>query len=276
MTILGGVRNATIRTGGDTVIHGAVIGSSIICGYSNLIRENVRHHFKALHESLDPFIRAMRQLESKRAPFCNNAGNMNFQSMLRLLTETKFPDLPLQVRKIAVITKNEKDSFDRDVQVMVDFLEKAVLYFHPQVSGLHQLESLAEHLGSVIMAAELDETKKINLSIQSLTNSKVVSAWNVEVERFCYGSEIQAKGDVSVKEQVRGGRIEAGRLMRAKEIGTSSGSSTKVWVTQSDGQIKAKRIWPDTVIRIGNQTKKLLFEESDAQVKMTSNGLQIR
>ncbi|MFC4768039.1 flagellar assembly protein A [Effusibacillus consociatus] len=270
--ILGRVSNATVRTGGDSVINGAVTGSTIICGYSNLVWDNMLPHFKSTYELIIQLINAIRQLESNKSFSRQDIAKMGLQPLIKLLTEVKFKELPSHIRKISGFAKNDKEIFDSEMQLIVDFLEKAFLYFHPLVSDLGQMESLVARMESIIFAAEFDSNKKMNINVQSLTNSKVISAWDVEVERFCYGSNIQAKGTVRVKEQLRGGQVEAGHFVKVKEIGSISGSSAVVWVTNSDGYVQADQVWPDTMIRIAQLTKKFIHEESSVFMRINDQG----
>lgn len=272
LRIFGRVTHASIRAGGDVIVEFAVVGSVITCGYLNLIWGTLLPHFKAIYESLVQLIDAVAQVESSRSFSRREIAKMGLQPLLKLLTEVKFKELPSHIRKASSIIKNNKEIFDVEIHRVVDFLEKAFLYYHPSISTLEQLRLISTYIESTLVAAEFDSNKKTNVKVHSLTNSKILSAWDVEVERFSYGSDIQAKGKVQVNEELRGGQIKAGNFVKAKEIGSKGGSHTTVWVTGEKGYVQANFIWPDTTIRIANLTKKIINEHSSVIVRINDRG----
>lgn len=270
--ILGRVSNASIRAGGDVIVGYAVVGSVIICGYSNIIWDNLLPHFTAIHASLLQLINVVEQLESNRSFSRKEIAKLGLQPLLKLLTEVKFKELPSHIRKVISIVKNNKEIFDAEIHRVVDFLEKAFLFYHPSISNPEQLGLIITNLESMLFAAEFDSNKKMNVRVHSLTNSKIMSAWDVEVEQFSYGSDIQAKGKVQVNEELRGGEITAGNFVQTKEIGSKGGSHTTVWITSEKGYVRAGFVWPDTTIRIANITRKLIHEEPSVSVRINDRG----
>lgn len=270
--VTGAVAKATIRTRGDTVIQGPVIGADIICGHANLFWDNMLPSFRLIHRDLIGVITALKQLEANQAFTKGDIAKKGLQPLLKLLTEVKFKDLPVRIRELSRPIKNERQSFDPDVHKIMDFLEKSFCYFHPLVSKLIQLESLVEYMGTIIVSIEQDANKKMNIRVQSLTNSTIKSAWDVNVERFCYGSDIYCKGGFQVQGILRGGRVQAGNFIEAKEIGSNSGSRTEVWLTNDEGYIQADTIGTDTVIKISKLAKKLINEEMDVRIRVDDHG----
>ncbi|BCJ85023.1 flagellar assembly protein A [Effusibacillus dendaii] len=266
--IAGRVSNAIVRTGGDAVITGSVVGSTIICGYSNLIWDKILPSFKAIRDDLILVIRAIKQLESNRSFSKSDLGKGGLQPLLRLLAENKFQDLPVRIREICSKVKSNKNGFDADTLKIMDFLEKAFLYYHPLVTKLEQLDSLVIYMDHVISAVEYDSNKKMNIQVQSLTNSSIMSAWNVKIDRFSYGSDIYCKGGLQVNETIRGGSIRSGEYVMAGEIGSSRGSHTEVDVMSSDGFIKADVVWADTILKVGGVATKLKDQEDRLHVRL--------
>lgn len=266
--ITGQISNAIVRTGGDAIITGSIVGSSIICGYSNLVWDKMLPTFKTIREELKLLIGAVKQLSLNRSFSKSDLSKIGIQPLLRLLTENKFKELPSRIREISTVIKDEKDKFDSDTIHVMDFLEKAFLTHHPSVTSLEQLESLLIYMENQISAVEFDSNKKMNIQVKSLTNSSIMSAWDVMIDRFSYGSDIYCKGGIKVKETIRGGTIQSGDYVIAAEIGSVGGTNTKVQVKKSDGYIKAESIWADTIVRVGEVVKKLLTQEEQLYVKL--------
>ncbi|MFB5191907.1 FapA family protein [Alicyclobacillus fastidiosus] len=270
--ITGMVTNATVITGGDVVINGSVIGTDIICGHTHLFWDRMLPTFKFIHQDLTKVIGAARQLEKNQAFTRADIASKGLQPLIKLLTEIKFKDLPIKIREISEPVKRQKESFGPDVSRIVDFLEKAFHYFHPHVAELKQLESLAEFMASVIASIEYDANKKMNIQVKSLTNSSIKSAWNVVVERLCYGSNIYCKGGVQVRGILRGGSVHAGDFIESKEIGSSGGSRTEVQVVNERGYIAAELIGTDTTVRISGAAKKLISAETSVRARLNTLG----
>ncbi|WP_018130597.1 flagellar assembly protein A [Effusibacillus pohliae] len=265
--IMGSVSNATVKTGGDAKINGSAVGSTIICGYSNLFWDDMLPKFKEIRDDLVKLIVVVKQLGTNRAFTKSDIGKKGLQPLLKLLTEIKFKKLPVLIREVGTVIKDEKDSFDEDTFQVVDFLEKSFLYFHPLIKTLDQLDSVVKYMENVISAVEFDSNKKMNIQVQSLTNSSIKSAWDVVVERFCYGSDIYCKGSMKA-ETLRGGKVQAGNSVVASEIGSKGGSLTEVWVKSAEGFIKTERVYPDTVVKISTVSKKFIEETGPLHVRL--------
>lgn len=265
--ITGTVTNATVRTGGDAVINGAVIGSAVSCGHSNLFWDDMMTMFKVIREDLTGLIGAAKQLELNRSFSKSDIGKKGLQPMLRLLAEVKYKELPNRIRKISRVLKNEKPQISAETYQAIDFLEKTFLYYHPLITDIKQLEALVSYMDQVISTAKNDLNKKMNIKVQSLTNSSIQSAWDVVVERFCYGSDVYCKGGMKVSETLRGGKIQAGSYVKASEIG-SNGSRTEVTIKSKEGYVQASVAWSDTLIKISGAAKKLINQENSIRARL--------
>ncbi|EPZ44518.1 flagellar assembly protein A [Alicyclobacillus acidoterrestris] len=270
--VTGTVAHCVVITGGDVFIHGAAVGANIICGRTNFLWDTILPTFRSIHEDLIDLIAAIKQLEMNRSFSKVDLRRHGLQPLLKLLLEVKFKDLPARIRQISESIKQEKQNVDPDLEQIVDFMEKAFLYFHPLVTNLAQLESLSDFMMSVISSIEFDSNKRMNIKAQSLTNCVIKSGWNVAVERFCYGSDVLCRGGMRVDGILRGGRVEAGEFIEVNEIGSNSGAQTIVAVSRKDGYITAEIVGMDTLIRISNLSKRTHTMEISVRAHIDSEG----
>lgn len=264
--ITGSVSGAWIRSGGDIIINGSITKSTIICGHSKLLWDRLLPILSEIRDEIIVLVNLIEQVQRQEA----SSKNVNFQALLKVLVEVKCKGLPAKVRKLQILIALEKLDPQEEVVGVLGVLEKCFLFFHPLILEKSQLEKLVAQINRMMNDYEYESNKKMNIRVQSISNSSIQSAWNLFVERFSYASVVYCKNGVDIQGTLRGGKIVAEQFVIAKEIGSNSGTHTEIGVNDGEGYIQSTIIWMDTLIRIGNVKKKLLNMEMDVRARLRS------
>lgn len=275
VVINGYAANANITAGGSVIVHNNIVGCTVRAGGLGTIAGKMIITLDVVKKGLPQLLAAGKQL-LKHPSFAQNrdVARVGEGIVLRMLLSNKFNNLPQKL----------KDSLP-DVEKLVEGLDYAeIRAFAEEFGELQQkltgngpltlktledagnlFDSFIKRSDQIITLLKEKTADKANLVTGYIQNSHLECSGEVIITgKGSYNSNIYAGQDVTLKGSpgtFRGGEINAGGNVVAREIGSPAEVATEVRINPGKS-VKADRVHPGVAIYAGSKLERITQEEN--------------
>lgn len=255
---------AHVLAEGNIEIEGNVISSQVYAGGENNSILSYVKLIQALKEQLQGLLDSMVEVKKFGIVKENNKDG----EVIKALIESKFKKLP---RLCVELIKNEYISSELKMLMITKLMYLAPL----NIKHFNELDDIIKCITLDIEEYSGKIAIPSYVTIDYCQDSTVRSTGDVYiVGKGQYVSDISCNGIVEFKREdaiSRGGDITAKYEIRAQEVGSVAGVSTRLKV-EKDGHIYAKKAYGNTTFVIGNKEHTLDCESNNVHVYMDSFG----
>ncbi|MGE5473300.1 MAG: flagellar assembly protein A [Ignavibacteriales bacterium] len=118
--------------------------------------------------------------------------------------------------------------------------------------------------------------KEGNVNINYAVNSSINAKGNVRIGiKGCINCLIYSKGKVIISGIVRGGKIHSDQSVELTQVGSSTGTSTTISVSEN-GTIKADKVYAETVIKVGDFSYRFIETEEKVNAHIEDGKIVLR
>ncbi len=251
--VKGTVTQANIMAGKNISIAKSVISSQITAGGLGSIYARLREKLNIVIKQLNILISGYHQL-SKLPAFNKERAHAGPGQVIKLLLETKLHDFEQHVASL----EREYYESGRKEAAFVDWLrqvkQKLTGLGPLTIRKLDEVEELEAVAKKLVKEWEQYNDEECHIEAGYIHNSTVRASGNIYVRGTgVYSSTLRANHAIYVEGNpgvVRGGVLEAGKLIKVKELGVSSGVKGQVEVKDEEGKIMADRLHPGITLII--------------------------
>lgn len=244
--VKGNVTQAVLLAESDIRVGGNIIASKLVVG-SNKVNKNMA--LKYLSDAKDFLVKLINMFKE----ICSNNPDCVAGKISRLI-------------KIIITSKliKEKQELDSLFQQIINMninkideeMRKTIFKTHDFINFVEQrgevssINDFIKFIDNYIVNLQIEITPA-NIYISYCQNSELISTNDVEISGVgCYNTNVFAENAVIFKKEnsvLRGGKIEAKKFIKAKEVGSSLGATT-ILKTTKDGVIEADVAYQNTII----------------------------
>lgn len=260
LTVGKNVEAAILQAGGQVIISGNAISSTIKSGADNVEMKMHTDNLLEYKECINQLIHSAEQLKDN-----NLLGKSRYGEIVKLLIENKFKRIPDLSKKIL----NYNVSNGIKESDITTFIINRMLGLGPlKINEKEELSDFVDELEEEIEEMQMSSLVAADIYIDYAQGSTVEASGNVYITgKGQYTSNIIALGNIEfvVNNSVcRGGVLSAGNEIKLKTVGSSAGVSTILKVPKN-GKITAEIAYNNTVFCFGE--KQLLLEISSKDVE---------
>ncbi|CDF58047.1 DUF342 domain-containing protein [Thermobrachium celere] len=240
----GNVNLSELYANADITVSGNVIGSKVIVGskVANMIK--IESYLMFVREFLMKLIQIYKEVSNKNVITDND----KISKLLKIIIISKLKTLKDNIDNMYIDIINTPKT-DKDL------LQK-VQSIHDNLNLISIKGCLEDVFVTLDLTSSLIENIKIDLSpsdvkIAYCQNSTIFSTNNVEITGVgCYNTNVYAENCIIFKNNksvLRGGKIEAKKIIKAREVGSAIGVTT-ILKTSKEGLIEADIVYQNTII----------------------------
>jgi hypothetical protein len=268
--IEGAVSRAMVRAGGLIEVGGNVFSSLLAAGSTVALQQKCGAILARVAAILEQFVAAATQL-FHHPSFKKDDLKGGIGPLVLLLLEKKFRELPAAVE----LLKKEAYSLPaismNSSTALINELERLVRT-PLAINSLEQLESMLKEIITWRDEINIPPQGAADIIIHYAINSTVIATGNIKViGDGCYHTRLQAGKAVAVHGVFRGGEIQAQGDVYIKELGSRTGTSTRV-ETQAGATVTIAHAFENTSIRIGSRQYSFVQEEWGVRLWLDREG----
>ncbi len=279
--ISGDVNSAAVQSGGHIIAFNSVIASTLRAGGAEALLTEFSPVIDSLIKNISN-LKAMVESLKHHPKFKNkNLKGSELLKLIRMLTNTKFPDIAKDVKSFDNLTKQLLDhslSFDLPQQL----LDSIGNIRHEMIQLFSSDNDIFTELEVIITLLDYirDEINKIPVPESNITanyslNSRIETSGNIYIDgQGCYQTMIKAGGEVHVSGIVRGGSIQAGKDIFINKIGSEAGAAIHVAVP-SKHKIHMKEVHENVTIAIGKQQYRFTMSRTNVEAHYSDGQIQL-
>jgi len=257
VVVYGSVTSGEITAGGDVTVHKNIISSKIRAGCNDFVRYNIIELFDKIEKKLSGlFSAAVTLKETGKVPKIYKDGQI-----IKLLVDTKFNDLNIEINKLRNILAENKEYVDTNT---IRTGATMIKYFTGKgptlIENCFIIKDFSKMLCSQIEELKGQLKEPTSIRARYVQNSELTTSGDIIIEgKGCYTSELRCRGNVTIERigsVTRGGSIEAGGDIRIYELGSPVGALTTV-STGKDAAVYCEIAHINSVIKVGQQSMAL-------------------
>lgn len=242
--VKGNVTQAELYADSDIIIKGNVIGSKIVVGANNVNKQLIKNFYEASTNYLVKLIEFIKEVCK-----ANPQGIQN--KMSQLVKVIIFSKLSEDKKNIESIFNNVSKTPNIDRKYLSDLTS-----FYSQIKEIEikgDISNITKTLSDIQQfLLEIDiQLVPANIYVSYCQNAEIISTNDVEILNVgCYNTNIFAENSVVFKGEkciLRGGKIEAKKNIKAKEVGSTLGVTT-ILKTSKEGCIEADIVYQNTFL----------------------------
>ncbi|MEW8957282.1 flagellar assembly protein A [Clostridium sp.] len=264
LTILQGVSHADIEADGNIEIRGKIISSSIIGGGQDNYMISYLDILKELKDRLIEVIEVIVEIKKYHI-----AGHKKSDGeIIKALFESKFKSIPKICNNLL-----KEEYLQEDIK---NILIKKLMFLAPiNIKHFSELDDIIKIIDFKIKDLEEKATIPVDITVDYAQDTTIKSTGNIYITgKGEYICNIISNGIVKFNREgaiARGGSIYSKVEIRAEEVGSVSGVSTKLMVDKK-GHIFVKKAFGNTKFIVGNREYILDYESKDIHAYMDSSG----
>ncbi len=276
------VSGARVQAAGSVLIRMNILSSVVIAGGTLAFLQGMLPQVHTLAAGLQEMTMAIRQLLGHPA-FKQGDLKGGIGPLVKLLLEGKFRHLPAAVNTFKKQVKTMPPGMATEyLEEFIRQVERALVRSPLAVRDLRELETLAQRAGEWEKAFASPPSAESDVVVSSVHSSIVIATGDVQVVGSgCYNSRIQAGKKVTVSGVFRGGEIQAGGDVHVRELGSKGGAATRV-VTGPAAVVTVGYAFENASVVVGGQVYRFNREEKgirlwlDKEGNLRSKGIPVR
>lgn len=272
--IQGNVNMASVSAGNSIFINRNIIGSEITAGKSNMIISEISHIIEEIGTNIDNIIKAIEQLYSSPAFKTSDFSQIGLSSLIRILLDQKFKELPGLVQQFVEKVNNGIETIDKAWIALADTLYKNFVIYHPEgFKSLQELVELEKEVDKLYYISTVDPEPNSKIIVPYVLNSKIYCSGDISiVGQGSYNSHIHSLGHLHVKGFLRGGEYYARAGAQIGETGSEKGGVPTKIIVPKDQIIKISLAREDTILQIGKKIHKFRESVKNIVAKLNEDG----
>ncbi|MGL4875851.1 MAG: flagellar assembly protein A [Clostridium sp.] len=255
LTLQGNGEECTLISKKEAIINGSLIQSNILVGIKDKNLLDYLDNLKKLDTRINELLDYLEQI-------LKNNKNTRFGEMVKVIIEKKLQDIP-KIVFMLLIYKKDNEHFLEKIK------EKFIGLGPLSIKSIFEIKEIGQAIQKEIENKEKDIEEKSNLEIRYVQDTKINCYGDIIFTgKGEYISHIVSKGSIRFKGEnsiARGGHLKAEEDIECNTIGSTGGAKTIVEIT-GKGQVIAKRVYRNTLIKFGNKEK--IIEEDSKEVKV--------
>ncbi|MDI3547342.1 MAG: uncharacterized protein PWR10_994 [Halanaerobiales bacterium] len=198
------------------------------------------------------------------------------RALIQFLIDTKYHNITELINKLSNLGVGvEQEKVIKELQeVITDLREKINEKGLSNINDIKELVGLKQQISMVYDTIKEIDLNQAIIQARYIQSSTVKSSGDILVTREgVFNSTLMAGGKVKLTGEpgvFRGGKVIAKNVF-VKELGSPGGSLVEVAVPK-DGQIRAQKVYPNVLIRIGDQSYKFNVEKKNISAHLADNG----
>lgn len=247
------VEKAKIRSQGDILIKGSIVGSEVYAGGDCVDKIKLLDYFMEFNEHLESLIQAVGEVKT----YDLLGNNRQDGEIIKLLLENRYKELlKLGVYIIAYFNKCFEYKENEDKKI-IRIISTKLLGMGPiNIKNYLELEDLKNEVNCKIENLKENIALPVNLTIAYCQDSHIESSGGILITgEGEYVSEIIANESIEFLQErsvARGGTLKAKKDIKCKIVGSMAGVSTLLQV-EDEGHIWADIAYHNTVIKVGKR-----------------------
>ena len=268
------ISRAMVQAGGSIEVAGNVFVSVLAAGGTMAFQQGLNSLLPKIAHDLERLLTAIKQLlrhpSLKKDDLQGGIG-----PLVLLLMEKKFQDLAStvellqkEVQSLHLIPLGAPEGLINDLE----YLARSPL----AIKSMGYLEAMLKKVTTWQEGIGATHQAKADVTINYAVNSTIVATGNIKVVGDgCYHSRLQAGQSVTIKGVFRGGEIQAQGDVDIRELGSRSGTETRV-VTRAGARVTAGHVFENTSIQIGPRLYSFNQEERGVSLWLDREGEMIK
>ncbi|WP_027633882.1 flagellar assembly protein A [Clostridium hydrogeniformans] len=264
LVIFQGVTHADIEAEGNIEIKGKVISSKIIGGGQDVYIVSYIDILSELSEKLLKIIEVIMEIKK----YDMGRKKKTDGEIIKSLFEGKFKEIPKLCNNLL-----KEQYLEDDIK---SILVKKLMFLAPlNIKHFSELDDIIKIIDFKIKDLKERSTIKTDITVDYVQDTTIKSTGNVYITgKGQYICNITCNGLVEFKKEgaiARGGVIYSKKEIKAEEVGSVSGVSTKLMVDKN-GHIFVKKAFGNTKFIVGNREYILDYESKNIHAYMDSSG----
>jgi uncharacterized protein len=253
ITIMQNVDRADIKGKGDIIIKGNVIGSNIVGGGEDSEKLSEIENLNELQNLLKEMIAAIEEIKK----FNLLGYDINDGQIIKLLLENKFKAVPKLCMLLIPLSLKNKQRGDLGLEEILNFVKTKLLGLSSlNIKHYSEFFSFLDLIKERLEALNDTLSIPVNVKISYCQDAEISSSGDIIISgRGAYVSHIKAHHNVyftQLGSTVRGGSIKAGNELKCKQVGSSGGVVTSLYVGEK-GHIWIDTAYENTMVSIGSR-----------------------
>lgn len=250
------VERADISAKGNITIKENVISSRVIGGGEDISTHNRIQDYNKLALNLKTLIDTIEEVKKFNLLGYDSSDGQ----IIKVLIENKFKEIP---KCCANIIKDfvlclEKEDEDEEI---VSFIKSKLRGLGPlEIKSYGEIYDFMTSLEQRVDALKLKLAIPVDVKLYYCQESNVISSGNIVISgKGSYVSDIYAQDSICFidsKSVLRGGTVKAGKEIRCSTVGSQSGVTTKLVVSEK-GHIFADIVYENTLFVVGTREYKI-------------------
>lgn len=272
----GSVYHALLDSDEGIFIRNNIVGSTVIAGSLSVYYKNCLSYLYQIMSLLEEMREAILQLKYHIDFKTKVLKKYGVRVLIQFLIDTKYHNITELINKLSNLGAGvDQEKVIKELQEVINNLREKI-----NEKGLSNINDIEELMGlkqQVSMVYDIIKEIDLNQAIiqaRYIQSSTVKSSGDILVTREgVFNSTLMAGGKVKLTGEpgvFRGGKVIAKNVF-VKELGSPGGSLVEVTVPK-DGQIRAQKVYPNVLIRIGDQSYKFNVEKKNISAHLADNG----
>jgi len=228
----------------------------------------------------NPIIEAVDYIINDIEASCKNSVTSEYTyeitTKVKELINSRFSNLNRQIKNLTTILKSRKYEILNEKADQIISALKIIQNNCKEVKSIDNLYELKAIISGPIYIIEEKAEDCNEIKLNYAVNSTIVSEGKVEIgNKGCINCIIQAKGKVTISGIVRGGKIHSDDSVELTQVGSNTGTSTTISVSEN-GIIKADKVFSETVIKIGKFSYRFIETEENVNAHIENDKIVLR
>ncbi|MFH7819662.1 FapA family protein [Neobacillus thermocopriae] len=283
---------AVVEAMHDIVVHGMVNESKITAGNHIIVCKNVLNgrlsagkEFTSVMElgmilsqvssQLHDLASAVVQVFQSPLFKKSDMGKMGIRSLIRLLLQKKFQQLPSLIKKLEkwIVMNEHRHMVEPELKEIHSELVDA--FFNLESSPLKDvadIESIKDRMEKIRVYYSFSESNNAKIIIPYALNSEIICSGDVSIiGKGSLDTKIFSEGRVEIKGVLCGGNVYAAKGVVVEETWIRGKEKTKISVPLGQS-IKINHAQGGTIIQIGSQMYRLENEKKNVHAVLSKEG----
>jgi len=248
ITVYGSISHAMVRAKGDIRVYGKIIGSRVTAGTDIVSYSFILPRLERILVIIEDIYDKISEISPSDVH--NDLG----QRLFSLVKKTDLQKLIKEMDEMMGLLANEGDDKLDD---LLKRLRKTFTGLGPlHVQNVDDIKVLLTDLQAYVESIKTNYGYQANVIFEYGQNSFIQASGNIVVDgQGCFYTDLVAKNGIVFKKAnsiARGGRLIAGKAIKAGIVGSPVGVATYCRVLDKKGKIDASFYYNNTVVTIGD------------------------
>ncbi|MGX6443725.1 flagellar assembly protein A [Neobacillus sp. K501] len=273
--VRGSVDEATIQAGSRIIVSQNVINSHLSAGKIFRLFEDVSNLIGKISKDIKQFAVAVEQVYQSPVFKTSDITKMGLSSLIRILLENKFRDLPPLIKEFNVLIKkaDKLELIDSEYREVCSILTNGFLKMvATQFKNPEDVATLVKRLDDIHVLNAPSKKPDAQIILPYTLNSELYCNGDIFiVGKGSFHTKIHSEGKVQISGVLRGGVSYAAGGIEVNETGNTGGTPTRIKVPD-DQSIKINQVLEGTIIEVGSHVHYFKTPEENVFARVSKEG----